>query len=63
MYVKCNIEIRKFLSNSGWKLREFTKIIYIYKKNRFLVILTGFIVKYVVTESVTNNIRPDNYSL
>jgi len=32
-------------------------------KIKFLVILTGFIVKYVVTESVTNNIRPDNYSL
>jgi hypothetical protein len=32
-------------------------------KNKFLVILTDFIVKYVVTESVTNNTRPDNYSL
>lgn len=33
------------------------------KNNRYLVILTGFVVRYVVTESVTNNIRPDNYSL
>jgi hypothetical protein len=32
-------------------------------KNKFLVILTGLIVKYVVTESVTNNRRPDSYSL
>ena len=33
------------------------------KKIKYLVILTGFIVKCVVTESVTNNIRPDIYSL
>jgi hypothetical protein len=31
------------------------------KENKFLVILTGFILKYVVTDSVSNNVRPDNY--